>query len=86
VLLMGADQYEAIETWHRWRDLAREFRIAVFARPGRRAPAGDIDIVPMAPSEVSASDIRARLANGEDVSALLPAAVLQYIRQQRLYC
>jgi nicotinate-nucleotide adenylyltransferase len=34
---------------------------------------------------VSSSDIRARLARGEDVSALVPAAVLDYIRQHGLY-
>ncbi len=85
VLLMGADQYDAIETWHRWRELSAEFRIAVFARPGRRTPAGGVEVVPMEPSGISASGIRARLAAGEDVSGLLPAAVLQYIQRQRLY-
>ncbi len=84
VLLMGADQYAAIHTWHRWRELAGFARIAVFARPGTPAPAG-VDVVPMAPSEISASDIRARIAAGRDVSALLPLAVLEYIRDNHLY-
>jgi nicotinate-nucleotide adenylyltransferase len=35
--------------------------------------------------DISASDIRARLARGEDVSTLVPARVLDYIRQHRLY-
>jgi len=84
ILLMGADQYAAIETWHRWRDLPALARIAVFARPGYRAPA-DVLVIPMAPSETSASDIRARIAANRDVSALLPPAVLDYIRDKHLY-
>jgi nicotinate-nucleotide adenylyltransferase len=39
----------------------------------------------MAPLDISASDIRARLARGADVSALVPARVLGYIRQHGLY-
>jgi nicotinate-nucleotide adenylyltransferase len=39
----------------------------------------------MEPLAISASDIRARLARGEDVSAMVPAKVLAYIRQHRLY-
>jgi nicotinate-nucleotide adenylyltransferase len=34
---------------------------------------------------ISASDIRARLARGDDVSAMLPPAVLGYIREHALY-
>lgn len=88
VLLMGADQYAALETWHRGRELRGLARIAVFARPGVRVPGHDAhgaQAVPMAPMDVSASAIRARIAADEDVSALLPAPVLDYIRQHGLY-
>jgi nicotinate-nucleotide adenylyltransferase len=83
-LLMGADQYEKRSTWHRWTDLVKLCRIAVVARPGFRADAGT-QTLPMAPSDVSASVIRARLARGEDVSGMVPAAVLGYIRDKGLY-
>jgi nicotinate-nucleotide adenylyltransferase len=85
VLLMGADQYAALETWHRWRELLALARIAIFARPGVRIPGGDAETVPMTPMDVSASDIRARLCAGKDVSALLPAPVLDYIHLHGLY-
>jgi nicotinate-nucleotide adenylyltransferase len=39
----------------------------------------------MAPLAISASEIRARVARGEDVSAMVPAKVLGYIRQHNLY-
>lgn len=85
VLLLGADQYAKFETWHRWREILELASIAVFARPGWSAPDTRAQFVPMPPLDISASDIRARLARGEDVSAQVPARVLDYIRQHRLY-
>jgi len=85
VLLLGSDQYAKFETWHRWREVLELADIAVFARPGFAPRDGRARIVPFAPLAISASDIRARLARGEDVSAMVPGKVLDYIRQHRLY-
>jgi nicotinate-nucleotide adenylyltransferase len=85
VLIMGGDQYEKRGTWHRWDELAKLCRIAVVARPGAGAAGGAFTPIQMTPSGVSSSDIRARLGRGEDVSALVPADVLNYIRQKGLY-
>jgi len=85
VLLLGADQYAKLETWHRWREVLELATLAVFARPGWKAPDGRARHVPFAPMDISASDIRARLARGADVSAMVPAQVLEYIRRHGLY-
>ena len=85
VLLLGADQYAQLETWHRWREVLELATLAVFARPGWKVADGRARHVPFAPMDISASDIRARLARGADVSALVPAAVLEYIRRHGLY-
>ncbi len=84
VLLMGADQYERRASWHRWAELEKLCAVAVAARPGS-APASGARPIPMTPLAISASDIRARLARGEDVSAMVPARVLHYIREKGLY-
>lgn len=84
ILLMGADQYSKRETWHRWADIEKLCDYAVFARPGCNLKT-KAKIIPMTPMPISASDIRARLARGEDVSAMLPPPVLGYIRDHRLY-
>jgi nicotinate-nucleotide adenylyltransferase len=84
-LLMGADQYAKRETWHRWPDLEKLCEIAVFARPGWNINS-KVKTISMTPLPISASDIRARLARGEDVSTMLPPPVLGYIREHRLYC
>ncbi len=85
VLLLGADQVAKFETWHRWRDILELAGIAVFARPGWTVSDGRAQSVPMEPLDISASGIRARLARGEDVSALVPPKVLEYIGRHRLY-
>lgn len=85
VLLMGADQYEKRGGWHRWQDLAKVCRIAVVARPDFPKPVGDVIHVTLPPSSISASDIRARIGRGEDVSAMVPASVLEYIGKHKLY-
>ena len=84
-LLMGADQYEKLPTWHRPDEVRRLARIAVFARPDFLIQDSQVKTVPFAPMPVSASDIRARVARGEDVSGLVPAPVANYIARHGLY-
>jgi nicotinate-nucleotide adenylyltransferase len=81
-LLMGTDQYEKRDTWHRWPELQELCEIAVVARPGSNVNAKTI---PMPPSSISASAIRGRIGRGEDVAAMLPPAVLGYIKEKGLY-
>ena len=92
VLLMGSDQFDKLATWHRWRDLFTLARIAVFARPGWSPEASDavraagsVERIDMPPLDISATAIRERIARGEDVSALLPPEVLDYISSHHLY-
>ncbi len=84
ILLMGADQYAKRDSWHRWQELEKLCEIAVVARPGTKLDA-KAKTLSMTPMPVSASDIRARLARGEDVAAMLPAPVLGYIKEKGLY-
>ncbi len=83
--LMGADQYAKLDTWQRPEEVRRLARIAVFSRPGAPPPDARVDQVPMEEMAVSASDVRARAARGEDLSGLVPPAVANYIRKERLY-
>jgi nicotinate-nucleotide adenylyltransferase len=86
VLLIGADQYARIETWHRWQELFSLARLAVFARPGETlAGAQCVTVVPMSPLDISSTSIRARIAAGDPPRGLLPDAVLDYIQTNRLY-
>jgi nicotinate-nucleotide adenylyltransferase len=84
-LIMGADQYSKLGSWHRPEEVQRLARLAVFARPGFALREKDVSLVPMEPLAISASDIRSRVARGEDIGALVPPAVANYIRREGLY-
>jgi nicotinate-nucleotide adenylyltransferase len=90
VMLIGADQYGKLGSWHRARELFSLCRFAVFGRPSTAAspeenPPQGVQHIDMAPIPISGTQIRAHLARGEDVSAMVPGAVLEYIRRHHLY-
>jgi nicotinate-nucleotide adenylyltransferase len=85
--LIGADAFAEIRTWHRWREVIASVDFIVVGRPGaayavpegaRVHPLEGVDL------PVSSSEIRSRLAAGENPPDL-PPAVLQYIRENALY-
>jgi nicotinate-nucleotide adenylyltransferase len=83
-LIVGADQLAALDSWER-PDRVRELAtIVVAARPG--APRVDgVEVLAMEPVEASSSEVRERVAHGEDVSELVPAAVAAAIAREGLY-
>ena len=94
VLLLGCDAALEFGTWHQAATIGNLARVAVFNRAGadmgtgelREAglPAGTLSLVVDSP-DVSATQVRARLAGGGDLSDMLPASVLEYIREHRLF-
>lgn len=101
VLILGADAFLGLPTWHRWREIFGLARVAVAARPGfDPASAGEalsaappdgvawFEIEPVEPADLSGTAVRERLLAGEDDAALdrlLPPGVLDYIRSNHLY-
>ena len=83
-LLMGADQYAKLDSWQRPDEVRRLVRNGVFGRPGV-ALNGKVNLIPMDPTPISASQIRARAKRGEDLHDLVPPAVASYIARHRLY-
>jgi nicotinate-nucleotide adenylyltransferase len=85
--IIGADAFAEIRTWKRWRDVARAVEFIVVSRPGHsyeipeEARVHSLNTLRL---PVSSSEIRARMASGDD-SVDAPAAVLQYIREHKLY-
>lgn len=90
-LVIGADQFAGLHTWHGCSELLQRVTLAVALRPGVQATAR-ADVLaeprrelPLPPLAVSSSEIRRRVAAGLDIAALVPPAVAQYIRRHRLY-
>jgi nicotinate-nucleotide adenylyltransferase len=85
--VIGADAFAEIESWHRWPDVVRAVEFIVVSRPGHRydiPAAATVHRLETVDLLVSSSEIRRRLAAGDD-SVEVPGAVLDYIRARGLY-
>jgi nicotinate-nucleotide adenylyltransferase len=91
VLLLGYDAALDLPTWRRSGDLSALAEIVVFNRTGAPPGARDGELPPAAmrvevdSPAISATEVRRRLAAREDLSQMLPAAVLEYIHDRGLY-
>ncbi len=91
VLIIGQDQYAGLHTWRDWRELLGLVTLAIANRPGAKlvvdaevaARAHHVVMLPM--MDISSTEIRARIARGEPVDDVVPAAVARYIESHRLY-
>ena len=92
-LLMGEDQAAGFGRWRNWQDIAQLATLAV----AQRGPASGlatlqalpgVRVQPLAlpPMPESATDIRARLAAGQDITRLVDPRVASYIARHNLYC
>ncbi len=90
-LIIGQDQYAGLHTWQGWQELVGLVILAVANRPGDVRPVHPDVVrqrhraVPLPMLDISASDIRRRVMAHEDISALVPPAVAQYIESNGLY-
>lgn len=96
-LLMGADQFSAFSSWHRWQDIAKVATICIAARAmstSEKAQKGlentaltgcKIRSIDMPAMSTSATDIRHRVRTGLDISHLVNAGVARYIALNGLY-
>ncbi len=95
VLVIGADQAEALHTWRESAAIVQLATVAVAARarPDPGAPPFDASTLPagrwlsveLPPMPVSATQIRARVAAGQGIDHLVPPGVARYIALHHLY-
>ena len=88
-LILGSDAAAGLPTWERPDEVRQRARIVVVTRPGAEqgTPPPGWDWTPVATPriDVSSTELRARVADGRPIDFLAPAAVIECIRQRRLY-
>ena len=96
-LAIGSDMLLSFEGWHRWQDILRIARVVVTSRDIGDAPAlhakaklldpsgGRILFAPVQALPMASSQLRARLAAGEECKTELPEEVRSVIRREGLY-
>ena len=96
VFVVGADQFRGFLDWSEPEEVLEQARLAVATRPGY--PQGELDAVlarlrrpervvffEIEPNPAAATDIRARLAAGDPLDGVVPAAVAEVIEERGLY-
>lgn len=80
--LVGADILAERNAWQDFEEIEQKAELLVAGRSGHAAPSGHAS--PLLP-EISSSEIRAALAQGQSPEDKLPSAVLAYARDHALY-
>lgn len=97
--LCGADSLTTLDRWVRIERILEVARVCVLARPGTEAEAAHAGLARRAPQvaekvqliamtrmlDLSATEIRERLAAGKSIRWLVPEAVGEYVRSKGLY-
>lgn len=97
-VLTGADSFLTIRRWREPETLLRLYQWIAVSRPGSPLTEEQLADLALTPSErqrvhlltsvhedVSATELRRRLAAGDGCADLIPAPVATYIRRHRLY-
>ena len=96
-LAIGSDMLLSFDAWHRWEDILRLAHLVVTSRNIGDAPelhekarqldpgGGRILFAPVEALPMASSNIRARLAAGENCENELPALVRRVIEREGLY-
>ncbi|MCL2693679.1 MAG: nicotinate (nicotinamide) nucleotide adenylyltransferase [Oscillospiraceae bacterium] len=92
-LLIGADMLHFFDRWHEYDTLLSECNVVAAARAPGQLPKmteqateiGRIMVLDFDVTEVSSSEVREKIAAGEDVSGLVPQRVLEFIKDRKYY-
>lgn len=96
IYIIGADTLELLDSWKSFPEVARLCSFAVVGRGETAVSRSRMDflqtrygaqfaLLPFMGPEISSTEIRSRAAAGEDISALVPRPVADYIRARGLY-
>lgn len=91
-LIIGADSYDELDSWHQPEEIRRLAHLIVLPRVGWQGPSAQraklgerVTLLEMSLAPQRARDIRAQLSRGEPVAEQLDPRVERYIRARGLY-
>jgi nicotinate-nucleotide adenylyltransferase len=92
-LVVGADQFDKLDTWREADEISRLATLAVAARAGQaiRTPTSWADSgrawreLPLPRIDITSTEVRRRIAAGDPIAPLVGEAVAGYIDQHQLY-
>ena len=87
VFLVGSDTASELSGWRQFDRLSRLVRFAAVPRPGHPVGPlpGGVKEIPVKTLDISSSEIRQRIRQGQPVQSFLPEPVLRCIEEHQLY-
>ncbi len=82
--LLGDDNLAQLETWHRFNELRELVQFVVLSRGNPETAKTSYPVIHRQ-INISATDIRNRVATGRSIRYLVPPAVEEIIRRQQIY-
>lgn len=81
--LVGEDNMSGLRSWHRFAELEKAVRFVVLGRTGMKSdhPYSTVH----RKIDISATEIRKRIASGQSIRYFVPQAVEDIIRREKLY-
>lgn len=89
IILLGADSLATFDKWKDYRNILESYPLLVYPRNNVRSTPFDgfpsVQWIDAPEIDISSTEIRRRIANGEPFCHLVPPAVYKYITEKRLY-
>ncbi len=89
VLIIGADNLDVFHLWKDYKSILANYKVIVYPRkdscPVQPGEYPGVEYIDAPLFDVSSTEIREKLAKGEDVASFLPAKVLEFIATNHLY-
>lgn len=98
-LIVGADMFMSFHTWYRYGEIMQNavlcaaarrgdddpFKMTTYAKEYLNLKDNDFYVARMEPFEVSSTEIRRKVRNGQSIQGLVPEAVASRIHERGLY-
>ncbi len=92
-LLIGGDMLYSFDQWFKYEAILNEAKVCAVARGGDSYPdmlefaneMGKIRVLPTQAVDISSTEIREKIAAGEDIAGLVPDGAAEYIAEHGLY-
>ncbi len=89
--IIGTDAFATVETWKDFDNLISLVEFLVIVRPGNKVDESKVNMkikwssIEIGALNISSTQVRAAIQQGQDFSSLVPASVAQYIKEKGLY-
>ena len=86
-LLIGADNWEKFDRWYKSDEILSRHGVIVYPRGSEEEPPlpPGVQWMPAKLHDVSSTMVRAAVAAGEDIASLVPYAVVDFIKEHKMY-